>query len=229
MRSFLLPLLALALGWTGLACASAPTVDVQGTLSLNGSIPLDNGAVALLSPLSPPPGTVRKEQAKEIFGRKGENKTERLKISASLYSPVTRSAVPGSALPYPLIARSSPPLPPSPHSLPSSQAFSLFAFLKGNPMVWIMVLGVALAVGFPRIIASLDEETREEMGKVQGDLHKALQGQGSLVNVLAGGTIPERPSEKYSSAAELATGTGTNGAKASGGGGGGGGKARRRK
>ncbi|GAA5890001.1 hypothetical protein JCM6882_009194 [Rhodosporidiobolus microsporus] len=278
MRTFLPPLLFL-LCWASTAAhaLSLSTAQVSGNLRLNSTtVPLDTGAVAVLSPLSPSssPSTSRQERVREVFGPRGEyafafdgvaegeyvlrfvsrryafqdyhilvspnqdaaGAQNRARVEAALYSPLTKSAVPGSALPHPLVARSSPPLPPHPHASHLSHApFSLFAFLKSNPMVWLMVLGVGLAVGFPRLIAMLDEETVREVGRTQEGLHKTFSGGGgrggSFSSLLTPSPAPaagEDPSENPSAAARAqASGSG---ASATGGkGGGGGGKARKRK
>ncbi|GAA5849252.1 hypothetical protein JCM8547_006493 [Rhodosporidiobolus lusitaniae] len=151
---------------------------------------------------------------------------QQLKIEASYYSPQMRSAIPGVSLPLPLILRSTAfytSLPPSP------PAFSLLAFLKGNPMVWVMGLGVLLAVGMPKLLASLDPEVVEEVGRNQARMHGQLGNLQSFDASSAMSRFLAGSSPSSSTDSPLAAAGGGASAGGAGGGGGKGGKARKRR
>ncbi|GAA6043374.1 hypothetical protein JCM8097_005288 [Rhodosporidiobolus ruineniae] len=175
------------------------------------------------------------------------------RVEASLWSPQAKQPILGSDLPLPLGKSPSLPLLPLPTDplplvrwravLPSLRlltlsppkpAFSLVAFLKGNPMVWVLVLGGLLAFLTPKLMASMDEETLEEVrasqAKMFGGPAASLQSfdpSSSMSRYLAGSTSAPSPSSAADpSSAPPAGGktAGASGVKA-----GGAGKGRKRK
>ncbi|BGP17498.1 hypothetical protein JCM10213_004406 [Rhodosporidiobolus nylandii] len=257
----LLPLLLapLLLAWGTAAHATVKgELRLNGTDAVNG---LGGQGWAVLSPLpvsESPSGGEHPQRTAEIYGPEGEyhfafpavpageyvlrfvtrrwgfpeyavKVDEQDLVSVSLYSPILRSSIPGSSLPYPLVATSLLSLSHPPAAPP----FSLLTFLKGNPMVWIMLVGVGLAVGTPKLMQSLDEDTLREVGETQGRLFGGAQALPTLdpstsLSRYLSGSSPEADSSSSPGALAGSLAAAKDEGKTGGGGGGGAAAGKRR-
>lgn len=69
----------------------------------------------------------------------------------------------------------------------------MIRIIKGNPMLLLLLVGVIITLGGPKLMASLDPEAFAEVSARQADSNKMLQNfqgadlSGSLSKYLAGG------------------------------------------
>ncbi|GAA5904658.1 hypothetical protein JCM5296_003618 [Sporobolomyces johnsonii] len=257
MRSLrLISLLVAAVALLSFAHAAS---TVEGHLRLNGTVPLDLQAFALLG------GPNGFERKCELFGPEGEYRfrftavppgeyalrflsrwyafqSYHVKVSdkegeipqVALWNDRTMGKLPGTSLPYPLVVPSL--LQYSLHDAPPP-SFDLLHMLKSNPLVWLMAIGVLAAVGLPKLLENLDPDVVREVQKNQQEMHQtmgSLQGfdpSAAMSRFLAGS-----PSDSASSSSTPSTSNPQQRAAQSTGSGastssrgGGGGKGRKRK